>query len=88
MDMKNLTSFDDCLRYSLDPLAKVLLIFINRCYEYKRKCLYELVLSGGKILMPQWYVKILLVCTQHATLSKSGKILYIGIFVIRFKEII
>lgn len=26
MDMKNLTSFNDCLRYSLDPLAKVLLI--------------------------------------------------------------
>ena len=86
MDMKNLTSFNDCLRYSLDPLAKVLLIFINRCYDYKRKCLYELVLSGGKILMPQWCVKILLVRTQRATLSNSGKVLYIGIFVIRFPD--
>lgn len=74
-----------CLRYSLVPLEKVLSIRINKSishiyyirvdksYDSRKKCLDELVLTGGK-LMPKWYIKVLLVCKQQATLSKSGKI--------------
>ena len=48
MGMRKLTIFCDCLRYSLDPPEKVLLIRTSRCNDFRRKCLDELVFSHGR----------------------------------------
>lgn len=43
--MRSLANFNDCLRYSLSPLERVLLSSINRCNDSRNKCLDELVLE-------------------------------------------
>ncbi|NBP59422.1 hypothetical protein EBU71_23270 [bacterium] len=56
----------ESLRYSLDPPEKV---YSN---DSRRKCLDELGIiarEGGK-LMPQWYIKILLVCVVTGNIFK------------------